>query len=70
MFIYYLVIAKEIQEKYNWEEILFDILSDTDFTNNNRLWDKTIKRISETTLSTRLTGVIKAFKNNLLRRVI
>ncbi len=70
MFIYYLVIAKEIQGKYNWEEILLDILSDTDFTSNNRLWDKTIKRISETTLSTRLTGVIKAFKNNLLRRVV
>jgi hypothetical protein len=70
MFIYYLVIAKEIQDKYNWEEILSNILSETDFTNNNRLWDKTIKRISESTLSTRLTSVISTFKNNILRRVV
>ena len=70
MFIYYLVIAKEIQDKYNWEEILSNILSETDFTNNNRLWDKTIKRISESTLSTRLTSVISTFKNNILRSVV
>lgn len=70
MFIYYLVIAKEIQDKYNWEEILSNILSETDFTHNNSLWDKTIKRISESTLSTRLTSVIRTFKNNILRRVV
>ena len=70
MFIYYLVIAKKIQDKYNWEEILSNILSETDFTHNNSLWDKTIKRISESTLSTRLTSVISTFKNNILRRVV
>lgn len=39
MFMFYLILAKELQDKENWVDLLYITMSKTDFTKNNSFWD-------------------------------
>lgn len=39
MFVFYLTVAKELQQFKNWKELLKDIIEGTDFSKSNSFWD-------------------------------
>lgn len=72
MFIYYLVIAKEIQNMDNWEDTLFDILNNTDFSNDNKYWDGTVLYVRKDRIDKNLPNIIAKHQTkikNLIKEV-
>lgn len=63
MFIYYLTIAKEIQEEQNWKDLLEHIISYTDFSNSNE-WKGTVTYAD---VDRKLNTIIRAHKMKIER---
>ena len=69
IFIYYLTIAKEIQNKQDWEDLLYIILDETDFAKNNPHWVETIEGVTVNNISHRIGAIIKKH-TQLLKEVL
>lgn len=65
MFIYYLTIAKEIQEKANWKELLYKIVNNTDFNKDNKYWKGTITYIRFSNLDKEIPNIIKQHQTKI-----
>ena len=59
MFVYYLTIAKEIQGKTNWKELLCKIINNTDFNKDNEYWKGTITYIRLGNIDKEIPNIIK-----------
>lgn len=65
MFIYYLTIAKEIQNKENWRDLLLEILSNTDFSKSNQEFSKNISYLTAVNLERRIPKIIKYYTEKI-----
>lgn len=63
MFMYYLVIAKEIQDKEDWQDLLDYIIENTNFDDTDE-WKGTVTYVSSD-IDNRLTGIIKAHRERI-----
>lgn len=59
MFVYYLTIAKEIQNKSNWKELLYKIVNNTNFNKDNEYWKGTITYIRLSNIDKEIPNIIK-----------
>lgn len=65
MFVYYLTIAKEIQNKSNWKELLYKIINNTDFNKDNEYWKGTITYIRLGNIDKEIPNVIKQHQSKI-----
>lgn len=69
MIIYYLTIASIIQQRDNWRDLLYAILTETNFKNDNILWKETIEDVNTNNINNRLNKIIKKYEGIVSERM-
>lgn len=65
MFIYYLTIAKEIQGRSNWKELLYDIVQNTNFDKENECWKGNVTYINSWNIDSKLPDIVSRYKKHI-----
>ncbi len=63
MFIFYLILAKELQSKANWKDLLYVTIAETNFNKSNEFWDNI-------GLATTSADKLKRYSKNIQKELI